>query len=146
MSDYSYTLETLIQAGNRHFKVNYVPVRTNPQTRPSRLIRNIPQYLAFSGITIIRSYAMYRPLRIFGIIASFLILGGFILAIRFLYFVMIGRGGGHVQSVILAAILFIIGFQTVLIGIVADLISFNRKMMEETLYRLKSLETQSSDN
>jgi glycosyltransferase involved in cell wall biosynthesis len=146
MSDYSYTLETLIQAGNRHFKVNYVPVRTNPQTRPSRLIRNIPQYLAFSGITIIRSYAMYRPLRIFGIIASFLILGGIILAIRFLYFVMIGRGGGHVQSVILAAILFIIGFQTVLIGIVADLISFNRKMMEETLYRLKSLETQSSDN
>jgi glycosyltransferase involved in cell wall biosynthesis len=145
MSDYSYTLETLIQAGNRHFTVAYVPVRTNPQTRPSRLIRSVPHYLAYSGTTIIRSYAMYRPLRVFGIIASFLILGGFILALRFLYFASIGKGGGHVQSVILSAILFIIGFQTVLIGLVADLISFNRRMMEETLYRLKLLETRSPD-
>lgn len=141
LSDYSYTLETLIQAGNRHLAVIYVPVRTNPQTRPSRLIRSVPQYLAYSGSTIVRAYAMYRPLRIFSILASLMILGALILTFRYFYFVSIGQGQGHVQSVILAAVLFIVGFQTLLIGLVADLVGFNRMIMEETLYRMRKIET-----
>ncbi len=141
LSEYSYTLETLIQAGNRRMAVHYVPVRTNPQTRPSRLIRSIPHYLAYSGSTIVRSYAMYRPLRIFSILASLMILGGLILAFRYIYFVSIGQGQGHIQSVILAAVLFIVGFQTLLIGLLADLVGFNRIILEETLYRIRKIET-----
>jgi glycosyltransferase involved in cell wall biosynthesis len=140
LSEYSYTLETLIQAGNRGISVAYVPVRTNPHTRPSRLIRSIPHYLTYSGTTIVRAYTMYRPLRVFSSIGSLLILLGMILALRFIYFYIIGQGGGHIQSVILSAILLIIGFQILLIGLVADLISGNRKILEEVLYRLRRVE------
>jgi glycosyltransferase involved in cell wall biosynthesis len=140
LSEYSYTLETLIQAGNRGVAVAYVPVRTNPQTRPSRLIRSIPHYLTFSGSTIVRAYTMYRPLRVFSSVGGLLILAGLVLALRFLYFYLIGQGGGHIQSVILSAILFIVGFQILLIGLLADLISGNRKIMEEVLYRLRRVE------
>ena len=139
LNRYSYTLETLIQAGARNLPVEYVPVRTNPQTRPSRLMRNIPHYLANSTATIIRAYTMYRPLRVFTTIGTLMILGGFIPGIRYLYFYL-NHIGGHVQSVILAAILLIVGFQVLLIGLVADLISANRKIQEETLYRLRHLE------
>jgi len=140
LSEYSYTLETLIQAGNRGIAVVYVPIRTNPQIRPSRLIRSIPHYMAYSGTTILRSYAMYRPLRVFSSIALFLILCGLFLIGRFLFFYYNGTGAGHVQSLILAAILLIIGFQTFLIGLVADLISFNRLVLEEVVYRLRKQE------
>jgi glycosyltransferase involved in cell wall biosynthesis len=140
LSEYSYTLETLIQAGNRGVAVAYVPVRTNPQTRPSRLIRSIPHYLTYSGSTIVRAYTMYRPLRVFSSVGGLLILAGLVLALRFLYFYLIGQGGGHIQSVILSAILFIVGFQILLIGLLADLISGNRKIMEEVLYRLRRVE------
>lgn len=146
LSEYTYTLETLIQAGNRRIAVAYVPVRTNPQTRPSRLIRSIPHYLAYSGTTIMRAYAMYQPLRVFSAIAGLMIIGGFVLAVRYLYFVMIGQGQGHVQSVILAAVLFIVGFQTLLIGLLADLIGFNRMILEETLYRLRRSESGERDS
>jgi glycosyltransferase involved in cell wall biosynthesis len=140
MSEYSYTLETIIQAGARNLEVTFVPVRTNPQTRPSRLVKSIPHYLTHSGLTIIRSYTLYRPLRVFSIFAAIFILGGVLLGIRFLYYFLIGQGGGHVQSVILAAVLLIIGFQTLLIGLLADLIGFNRRIMEEVLYRVKKVE------
>ena len=139
LNRYSYTLETLIQAGARHLPVEYVPVRTNPQTRPSRLMRNIPHYLANSTATIIRAYTMYRPLRVFTTIGTLMILAGFIPGIRYLYFYL-NHIGGHVQSVILAALLLIVGFQVLLIGLVADLISANRKIQEETLFRLRHLE------
>jgi glycosyltransferase involved in cell wall biosynthesis len=140
LSEYSYTLETLIQAGIRGLSVTYVPVRTNPQTRPSRLIRSIPQYLAYSGTTILRSYTMYRPLRVFFLLGLFLILAGLIPGIRFVYYWLMGEGSGKIQSVILSAVLLIIGFQTLLIGLLADLIGANRKMMEETLVRLRRIE------
>jgi glycosyltransferase involved in cell wall biosynthesis len=140
LSDYSYTLETLIQAGANHMAVAYVPVRTNPTTRPSRLIRSIPQYLAFSSGTILRAYTMYRPLRVFSILGSLLILGGVLLGLRFLYFFILGQGSGHIQSIILAAILSIIGFQVFLIGLLADLVGFNRRILEEILYRLRKIE------
>jgi glycosyltransferase involved in cell wall biosynthesis len=140
LSQYSYTLETLIQAGAKRMAVAYVPVRTNPQTRPSRLMRSIPHYLAMSSTTIVRAYTMYRPLRVFTALSALLFLGGLILAARYLYLFTIGQGSGHIQSVILAAVLFIVGFQVFMIGLVADLIGFNRTILEETLYRLRRIE------
>jgi glycosyltransferase involved in cell wall biosynthesis len=140
MNDYSYTLETLIQAGARRMAVEYVPVRTNEQTRPSRLMRNIPDYLAISSTIILRAYTMYRPLRVFTAISLLFLLTGFVGTIRFLYFYVIGQGAGHVQSLILSAVLLIVGFQIFLIGLVADLIGFNRKVLEEILYRLRRQE------
>jgi glycosyltransferase involved in cell wall biosynthesis len=144
LSDYSYTLETLIQAGARHTTINFIPVRTNPQTRPSRLMRSIPHYLANSGVTILRAYTMYQPLRVFLAIGAIFLLGGLILGGRFLYFFLYGAGQGHIQSVILAAVLLIVGFQVCLIGLLADLIAFNRKIMEELVYRVRRLELDSA--
>ena len=140
VSEYSYTLETLIQAGSQRLPVEFVKIRTNPQTRPSRLMRSIPHYLRNSSTTIIRSYTMYRPLRMFSWLGSAFLLGGVALGLRFIYFFILGQGGGHIQSVILAAVLFIVGFQVLLIGLLADLIGFNRKILEELLYRLRRLE------
>lgn len=145
LNEYSYTLETLIQAGARHTPVEYVKIRTNPKTRPSRLMRNIPHYLANSSTTIVRAYTMYQPLRVFSALSVLMISIGLLLGLRFLYYYIVGTviGGqptGHIQSLILAAVLLIVGFQILLIGLVADLIGFNRKIMEETLYRVRRLE------
>ncbi len=140
MSNYSYTLETLIQAGARRAGVTFVPIGINAQTRPSRLMRSIPHYLWHSGATIIRAYTMYRPMRVFNKLGAILIFLGLIPGFRFLYLYMFVEKTGHVQSLILSAILIIVGVQTLLIGIVADLISFNRRIMEEALYRLRKLD------
>lgn len=141
LSEYSYTLETLIQAGARRMAVVHVPIRVNPQTRPSRLMRSIPDFLSHSATTIVRIYAMYRPLRIFVGAGLLFLIAGLILGLRFLYFLIVqGSGVGHVQSLILMAVLLIVGFQTMLIGLLADLVGFNRKILEETLYRLRRIE------
>ncbi|MGQ0643299.1 MAG: glycosyltransferase family 2 protein [Gemmatimonadaceae bacterium] len=144
LSNYSYTLETLIQAGARRAAVTFVPIGINPQTRPSRLMKSIPHYIRKSGITIIRAYAMYQPLRIFSALGGLLIALGVIPGLRFLYFYLFGDRVGHIQSLILAAILIIVGFQVLLIGLVADVIANNRKMLEETLYRLRKQELDAS--
>jgi len=146
LSHYSYTLETLIQAGARRMAVGYVPVRTNPQTRPSRLMRSIPHYLVNSTATIVRAYTMYKPLRVFTSLSILLMMGGLGLSLRYLYFYFNGQGSGHLQSVILAAILFIVGFQVLLIGLLADLINFNRQILEEVLYRLRRLEVEETNH
>ena len=138
LSDYSYTLETLIQAGARRTAVAYVPVRTNPPTRPSRLMNNLPHYLANSTATIVRAYTLYRPLRVFTMIGVIALAIGTLIGVRFLFFYVQGGGAGNVQSLILAAVLLIMGFQSLLIGLVADLIGANRKIMEEILYRTRS--------
>lgn len=140
VSNYSYTLETLIQAGTNKIPITHIPVRTNPTQRPSRLVKSIPHYLAYSGSTIIRAYTMYRPLRVFSWIGGILIFIGLIPGIRFIYYYFTGNSGGHIQSLILSAILLIVGFQVILIGLLADLISFNRKILEEVLYRLRKNE------
>ena len=138
LSEYSYTLETLIQAGNRKVSVLSVPIRTNPPTRPSRLMRGMGHYLRNSSITIVRAYAMYRPLRVFWGIGLVILLAGIALGVRFLVLrFLLGQGMGNIQSLILAAVLLIVGFQTMLIGLVADLIAFNRKILEEILYRVR---------
>jgi hypothetical protein len=141
LGNYSYTLETLIQAGARQMAVAYVPVRTNPQTRPSRLMRSLPEFLTQSTLTILRTYALYRPLRVFLGLGGLMLAGGLLLGIRFVY-LFIARGGatGNVQSLILAAILLIVGFQVCLIGLSADLIRFNRQILEEILYRIRRAE------
>lgn len=140
LSEYSYTLESLIQAGARRLSVVYVPIRVNAKTRPSRLMRNIPQYVMSSMATILRIYTMYRPMRVFFFLAGLMLAGGLVGGARFLYFYAQGRGAGHIQSLILTAILLIMGLQTFLIGLVADLIGFNRKILEETLYRVRKAE------
>jgi len=141
LSEYSYTLETLIQAGARQMAIEYVPVRTNPQTRPSRLIRNTPEYLTQSAATILRTYTFYQPLRVFLAMGAALVTVGVALGLRFLYFYIKSGGiAGHVQSLILAAILLIVGFQVVLNGLLADLIGFNRRILEDVLYRLRRME------
>jgi glycosyltransferase involved in cell wall biosynthesis len=140
LSEYTYTLETLIQAGARGMKVVFVPVRTNPKTRKSRLIRSLPSFLALQAVTILRFYTMYRPLRVFMTAGALLIATALVLGVRFLSLYALGRGSGHVQSLILVAIFSIVGFQVCLIGLIADLVSQNRKMMEETLYRVRRME------
>jgi glycosyltransferase involved in cell wall biosynthesis len=140
LSDYSYTLETLIQAGARRTAIEYVPIHTNPKTRPSRLMRGIPHYIRKSSGTILRAYTMYRPLRVFTIVGTTLILVGTLPGFRFLYLKFNGHGIGHLQSLILGAILIMVGFQVLLIGLAADLIGFNRKILEELLFRMRRLE------
>jgi glycosyltransferase involved in cell wall biosynthesis len=142
LSEYSYTLETLIQAGAQHLTIEFVPVGTNPQTRPSRLMRNLVHYLVNSIVTVVRAYTMYRPLRVFSFASAILLLGGLGLTLRYLYFYLNNQGSGHVQSVILAAVLMIVGFQVFLFGLVADLIAFNRKIQENILYRLRRLDAE----
>ena len=140
LSRYSYTLESLIQAGASRLAVEFVPIRINPQTRPSRLMKSIPQYIRKSTATILRAYTMYRPLRVFSTLGFTLIAAGTIPGIRFLYLYSTGHRIGHIQSLILAAILIIVGFQVLMIGLLADLLSCNRKLLEEVIYRVRKLE------
>lgn len=140
VSPYSYTIETLIQAGKKRLAVISVPIGTNPKTRESRLFKSIPKFLERSLTTMIRMYTMYQPLRVFFYIGCLCILGGLIPSIRFLVYYFMGQGSGHIQSLILAAILFVVGFQVLMIGLVADVISFNRRLIEETLVRVRRLD------
>ena len=137
LSHYSYTLETLIQSGAKNVRVRFVPIETNPPERPSRLFRSIRNYLFNSVGTIIRSFTLYRALHIFTAISGIFLLIGFGIGARFLVFYFQGQGTGNVQSLILASIFLIVGFITFLIGLIADLVSFNRKILEEVLVRLR---------
>jgi len=140
VSYYSYTIETVIQAGKQDIAVASVPIGTNPKTRDSRLFQSIPKFLESSITTMIRMYTMYQPLKVFFFIGCLCLLCGLIPSVRFLSYYIDGQGEGHIQSLILAAILFIIGFQVLIIGLVADVISFNRKLIEEILLRVRRIE------
>ena len=140
LTSYSYTLETLIQAGFNRQAVEFVRIGVNPNTRPSRLMRGIPHYITNSSVSIVRAYTMYRPLRVFTAIGMVLIVAGVIPGLRFVWFVISGEPRGHVQSLILASILLIVGFQVLLIGLLADVLSFSRKIIEDTSYRVRRLE------
>jgi hypothetical protein len=121
--------------------VVFVPIRTNAQTRKSRLIRNTPSFIALSAVTILRFYTMYQPLRVFLTLGGALLGGALFLGLRFLFFYWLREGAaGHIQSLILAAILAIVGFQVCLIGLVAELVRMNRKMLEMALYRMRRME------
>ncbi len=140
VSAYSYTVETIIQAGNKKLKIASVPVGTNPKTRDSRLIKSLPRFIVQQISTMVRMYAMFKPLRAFFIIGMICIIGALIPSVRFLIFYLAGQGGGHIQSLILAAILFLLGFQIMIVGLLGDVISFNRKLIEEALLRIRRME------
>ena len=142
LSEYSYTLETLIQAGAHRLAIEYVPIQVNARTRESRLIANAPEFVGKSLLTILRVYATYKPLRVFLAIGGVFLVSGLALGLRFLYFLLFaGQGGaGHIQSLILAAVLIILGVQVALIGLIADLVGVNRRMLEDTLYRVRKME------
>ena len=140
ISEFTYTLETIIQAGKKNIAIDYVQITTNEQLRKSRLYSNMLGYVKRSISTILRIYAMYEPLRTFFYIGGLVFVAGLIIASRFLYFYITASGAGHIQSLILAAVLLIVGFQIVIIGLVADLISGNRRLLEDNLYRIRKLE------
>lgn len=133
--EYTYTLETIIQAGQKGMSMMSVPIHVNAELRTSRLVRSLSSYVRRSTVTIIRIFAIYRPFRFFGYIGLTFFVAGLIPGVRFLYKYASGEGEGHVQSLILAAILLGIGFQTILIAFVADLLSANRKLLEDIRYK-----------
>lgn len=143
LSRYTYTLETLIQAGRSDLTVVTVPIRANAKTRESRLVRSNLSYVLRSAMTILRMYLTYEPLRALGALAVALFGLGTLVGLRFLYFYLTVGGRGHVQSLLLATILLVIGFQTGVLGILADLIATNRRHLEELL--IHSRETRGND-
>ncbi len=134
-NNYTYTLETIIQAGQKNMAITSVPIRTNEDLRPSRLLSSIPNYIKKSIVTIIRISVVYKSFQFFMTIAAILFGLGFLLGLRYLYFFFIGEGDGHTQSVILSGVLMGMGFQTGLIAFIADLLSVNRKLLEEIKLR-----------
>lgn len=137
VNDYTYTLETIVQAGREKIAITSVPIRTNAELRPSRLFHSIWGYVKKSMLTIIRAYMMYKPLKCFTFVAAPPIATGLLIGLRFLYYIAIGQGSGHIQSLILACTLIIMGFVTVMIGLVADVIAANRKILEDTQYHVR---------
>ncbi len=134
-NDYTYTLETIIQAGQKNIPICSIPIGTNEDLRPSRLVRNVPSYITQSLMTIVRIFVVYRPFRFFMTFGSIILLIGILIGVRFLWFSLAGQGGGHVQSLILASVLLGMGFQTMLIAFIADLLAANRKLLEEQRQR-----------
>ena len=137
-SDYTYTLETIIQAGQKHIAITSVRIRVNEDLRPSHLVSSIPYYIARSVVTIVRVFVIYRPFRFFSALAAVTFLAGFAIGVRFLAFYLRGDGDGHVQSLILATLLMGAGFQLFLVAFIADLLAANRKLMEDLLHRMRS--------
>ena len=138
-NEYTYTLETIIQAGQKNIPVVSVPVRTNDDLRPSRLVRSMPSYVAKSMMTIVRIFIIYRPFRFFMTIGLIVFGIGTLIGLRFVWYYLTGDGSGKIQSLILAAVLLGMGFQTILIAFVADLLAANRKLLEEQRQKLRSL-------
>jgi glycosyltransferase involved in cell wall biosynthesis len=142
VSSFSYTTEMVIQAGRKGLAVTSVPVRTNAPTRPSRLFRSTPQFVTRSMVTMVRTFAMYKPLTTFVLIGTALFVAGALPILRFLYFWMNGSGQGHVQSLVLGGVFVILGCLTLLVALVADLIGFNRQLIEMTLEKMRRMESE----
>ena len=140
ISDFTYTLETIIQAGKKKLPVTHVPVSTNPERRGSKLFDSTWTYVKRSAATMLRIYALYEPLKVFSYIGGVLIAIGTGIGLRFMYYFWTEGGRGHIQSLMLTILLIIIGFQTVLIGLVADLIGANRSLIEDLLFRMRRME------
>ena len=134
-NDYTYTLETIIQAGRKNMVVESVPVRVNEELRPSRLVKSIPAYIRKSLLTILRIFVIYRPFRFFMTIGAVVFVVGVLIGLRFLWYLAVGSGEGHVQSLILMSILLGIGFQTMLTAFLADLLAANRTLLEDIEFR-----------
>jgi glycosyltransferase involved in cell wall biosynthesis len=140
VSEFSYTLESIIQAGKKRMAIAHVPIAVNPRTRDSRLFDSIFSYIKRSAATIVRIYAMYEPLKVFTYIGLTIFGAGFLGALRFVYYYFEGAASKHLGSLIASAVLLIVGFQVLVIGLLADVISGNRKLLEDLLYRVRTLE------
>ncbi|MFQ5646395.1 MAG: glycosyltransferase family 2 protein [bacterium] len=141
LTDFTYTLESIIQAGNNYIDITHVPVEINPVSRESRLFSSIPAYLKRSVATIVRVYTMYQPLKVFSYLGGFMLLVGFAVSLRFfISFFQHPELSRHLQSLIFVAICVITGAGLMLVGLVSDLISRNRQLIEDTLCRVKKLE------
>jgi len=138
VTEFSYCTETIIQAGKKKLKVTSIPVITNPKTRESRLFKNMWQHMKSTGSTIVRVFAMYEPLKTFFYIGALFVLLGIIFFGRFFYFMLIGNGSGHLQSIVFGAVMFLAGFQVWVLGLVSDLIAANRKLIEQVLFNQKT--------
>ncbi|MBQ7132345.1 MAG: glycosyltransferase family 2 protein [Oscillospiraceae bacterium] len=139
-NEYTYTLETIVQAGRNKIPMGSVPIRTNGELRPSRLFNSMMGYVKKSMFTILRAYIMYKPLKFFTILALVPFLIGMGIGVRFLVFFAMGEGGGHIQSLILSSTLMILGFMTFIIGILADIIAANRKLLEDIQKRVRKID------
>lgn len=140
VNDYTYTLETIVQAGREKIAITSVPIHTNPELRPSRLFQGIRMYVKKSAVIILRAYMMYKPLKCFTYLCAPFLAIGLGISIRFLILFMQGKGGGHVQSLILACTLLIMGFLTFMIGLVSDLMASNRRILTDTQYHVRRME------
>ena len=139
-NEYTYTLETIVQAGREKIAMSSVPIRTNAELRPSRLFHSMWGYVKRSSVTIIRAFMMYKPLRFFTAVGMIPLIAGIILGIRYIIFMCMEQAGGHIQSLILASILILMGFMTIIIGLQADIIAANRKILQDIQYRIKRME------
>ncbi len=146
INDYTYTLETIVQAGRNKMAVMSVPIRTNPELRESRLFKSMFGYIKKSILTIVRAYVMYKPLTFFTVVGTIPFALGLALGIRFMYFFFHGSASGHVQSLILASTLLMMGFMTYIIGMQADIIAANRKILEDIQYHVKKGGNSNADN
>lgn len=139
-SSYTYTIETIIQAGQKGMAITTVPVRVNEDLRPSRLVRSIGSYVRRSLVTIVRIFMTYKPMKFF-MVPGLVFMGiGMLAGLRFLYFYAIGQGGGHIQSVVLTAVLLLVGFQLALSGLLAELLGVNRKLLEDIQWRTRKVD------
>ena len=137
---FTYTIETIIQAGQKGMAVVSVPITTNSELRPSRLISGLPTYMGRQVLTMVRVFATYKPFRFFAVPGALAFTAGFVIGLRFLYYYFGGNGSGHVQSLILAALLMGTGFFLIVVGILADLLAVNRTLLEGVEWRLKKVE------
>ena len=142
-NEYTYTLETIVQAGREKIPMTSVPIRTNGELRPSRLFHSMMGYVKKSMVTIIRAFMMYKPLKFFTILGMIPLLIGVGIGVRYLVLLAFGAQGGHVQSLILSSILILMGFMTIVIGLQADIIAANRKLLEDIQYRVRKMEAAS---
>jgi glycosyltransferase involved in cell wall biosynthesis len=144
-SDYTYTLETIIQAGRKNIPVTSVPIQVNGETRPSRLVKSIPSYVRRSILTIIRIFVLYKPLRFFMVLGTLFLLPGCLIGARFLLSYLAGDSAGHIQSLILSAILIVSAMIIYSAGILSDLIAANRILLEEVRMRMLRIQSEPRD-
>lgn len=140
INEYTYTLETIVQAGRQKMAVTSVPIRTNAELRPSRLFKSMFGYVKKSILTIGRALMMYKPLYCFTWLAGIFGVAGVAIGIRFLIYYFNGAGEGHIQSLILASMFIIIAVMCGVIGLLGDVISANRKLLEDIQFELRKMD------
>lgn len=140
VNDYTYTLETIVQAGREKIPITSVPIRTNPALRESRLAQSMYRYVRTSMLTILRAYLVYKPLKAFAFVSIFPAIPGIVIWIRFLYYYFTAGGAGHIQGLIMGCTLLIIAFVTFMIGVLGDAVSANRKILQDTQYHIRRME------